>query len=569
MENKIGWCNLTWNPVVGCKNYCEYCIHPDSLILMYDLSTKKIKDIKIGDEIIGFDEISTIVKLRKSKKFKKAIVIQKFTTIQDAYEICFESGKKIICSGNHRWLTERGWKYTIGSMQGKNRRPYLTNNNEIMFLGKTSSYLYETLGYKQGYLSGMVKGDGTISYYDYSGRRRANDKIASFRLALKDEEGLIRSKNYLNDFKIYTNDFKFNFNMKGIRTNIKNQVDEIQKIIKFREDEEFYRGFIAGIFDAEGSYTGILRIFNSDIEIIEFIEEGLQKFDFLYKRTIKKSRNKPIYTITLYGGISEQIRFFQLFNPTIKRKRKKILKSVWLRRGQQIVSIKKMNKKMEMIDISTTTNTFIANGLLTHNCYARAMNDRFGFIKNWDIPEWKEKGFNKKFPQKPQKIFIGSMSEIAYWDKVWIQKVIDKIKEYPQHIFQFLTKDPGIYKEWVFPENCWLGVTVTKKDDVKKDSLDHLNDSHLFKKTFISFEPLLEEIDPNDYIGFRNIDWVIIGAESGQRPGKVTPKKEWIKNIVDYCKSNDIPIYLKNSLRNIYPVEIKEFPKTKAELKLF
>jgi len=184
-------------------------------------------------------------------------------------------------------------------------------------------------------------------------------------------------------------------------------------------------------------------------------------------------------------------------------------------------------------------------------------------------PTFLEAQFDKEFPKNPQKIFIGSMSEIYYWDKVWIQKVIDKTKEYPQHIFQFLTKFPEVYKEWVFPKNCWLGVTITKKDDIKKYSLDDLNDSHLFKKTFISFEPLLEEIDPNDYIGFWDIDLVIIGAETGQRSGRVTPKKEWIKKIVDYCRGTGIPIYLKDSLKNIYPEIIKEFPKAKAELKLF
>ena len=123
-------------------------------------------------------------------------------------------------------------------------------------------------------------------------------------------------------------------------------------------------------------------------------------------------------------------------------------------------------------------------------CYAQIMNERFKSIANWNNPEWKEKSFNKKFPQKPQKIFIGSMSEIYYWDKVWIQKVIEKIKQYPQHIFQFLTKFPEVYKGWVFPGNCWLGVTVTKKDDITRESLYYLNDSYLLKNTFISFEPL-------------------------------------------------------------------------------
>jgi len=185
--------------------------------------------------------------------------------------------------------------------------------------------------------------------------------------------------------------------------------------------------------------------------------------------------------------------------------------------------------------------------------------DQLGGLWKFE-PTFLESQFDKKFPKKPQRIFVGSMSEIVYWDEVWIQKVIDKTKEYPQHTFIFLTKDPEVYNEWVFPENCWLGVTVTKKNDIGEESLYDLNDSHLLKKTFISFEPILEEIDPNDYIGFWDIDWVIIGAETGTRKGKIIPKKEWIESIIKFCRDNDIPIYLKNSLKNIFPEEIKEFP---------
>ncbi|MEX0595047.1 MAG: DUF5131 family protein, partial [Candidatus Paceibacterota bacterium] len=58
--------------------------------------------------------------------------------------------------------------------------------------------------------------------------------------------------------------------------------------------------------------------------------------------------------------------------------------------------------------------------------------------KIWDSidkfePTFLESQFDKKFPKKPQRIFVGSMSEIYYWDMVWIQRVIDKVKQYPQH----------------------------------------------------------------------------------------------------------------------------------------
>jgi len=68
-------------------------------------------------------------------------------------------------------------------------------------------------------------------------------------------------------------------------------------------------------------------------------------------------------------------------------------------------------------------------------------------------------------------------------------------------------------------------------------------------------------IRKNRNVGYSNIDWVIIGAETGNRKDKVIPKKEWIEDIVNYCNIRNILIYLKDSLKEIYPVEIKEFPK--------
>lgn len=196
-------------------------------------------------------------------------------------------------------------------------------------------------------------------------------------------------------------------------------------------------------------------------------------------------------------------------------------------------------------------------------CYAKNLNRRFKFIENWNNPEWKEESYNKKLPQKSQKIFVGSMSEIYFWDYQWIEDVLYKTDCNPQHTFQFLTKFPEIYNHFKFPENCWLGVTITKNKDIKKSNIENI-----FRKNpgikynnqaFISFEPLLERIDMRNY-DIQNLNWVIIGAETGNRKGKVIPKKEWIADIVDYCKKYHIPVYLKNSLKDIYPKIKKDFP---------
>lgn len=167
--------------------------------------------------------------------------------------------------------------------------------------------------------------------------------------------------------------------------------------------------------------------------------------------------------------------------------------------------------------------------------------------------------FDKKFPKKSQRIFVGSMSEIAHWEKRWMEVVLGRILCYPQHIFQFLTRHPDIYLKYNFPDNCWLGITITKEDDINKNDWRYFYEN---TKYFISFEPLLEDVNSLlKFLNYSNISWVIVGAETGNRKDKIIPKKEWIEDIVEYCRRLNIPIYLKDSLKNIYPVEIKEFPK--------
>jgi len=214
-------------------------------------------------------------------------------------------------------------------------------------------------------------------------------------------------------------------------------------------------------------------------------------------------------------------------------------------------------------------------------CYARKIAKRFykkiyGLEWNYygrNCPSWAFKGdyleklihfkptflvsqFEKKLPKKPQRIFVGSMSEIAHWEAEWVNKIIFKIYEYPQHRFIFLTKFPEVYDKWVFPENCWLGVTITSNERI------HSIEKHKSKVRFLSIEPLLEEIDIGTIDDFEP-NWIIVGAESGNRKGKVTPKKEWLDVIIDFCNRTGVPLYLKGSLKNIYPVEIKQFPEVK------
>jgi len=196
-------------------------------------------------------------------------------------------------------------------------------------------------------------------------------------------------------------------------------------------------------------------------------------------------------------------------------------------------------------------------------CYARKINNRFRFIKYWNEPTWIDNNFEKKFPKKPQRIFVGSMSEIYYWDEVWMIGVLKKIKEYPQHTFIFLTKHPIVYCKYTFPGNCWLGVTITNNEDAYYLDNIYLNPND-YRTKFICIEPILSDINP--YFFKKNMDWVIVGAETGSRKGKEIVMQRWITNIINGCNKYDIPIYLKDSINKLFPDirAYKQFPKNKG-----
>ena len=181
------------------------------------------------------------------------------------------------------------------------------------------------------------------------------------------------------------------------------------------------------------------------------------------------------------------------------------------------------------------------------------------------VPTLIESNFYKKLPKRPQKIFVGSMSEITHWKKKWIVDVIYKIRQYPQNIFQFLTRYPEIYcKVYDFPKNCWLGVTITKDDDFDNGTYDFLrSDLNSDNIKYVSFEPLFGRI--LSYKLLKYFDWVIIGAETGNRKGKVIPNLDWVLNIVRYCEHNKIPVYIKDNLVKYYADcrGYKQFPVIK------
>jgi protein gp37 len=145
--------------------------------------------------------------------------------------------------------------------------------------------------------------------------------------------------------------------------------------------------------------------------------------------------------------------------------------------------------------------------------------------------------------KKPQMIFVNSMSDLFHKDVpvAFIQSVFDVMRRAHWHTFQVLTKRSGRLAQldsvldW--PENVWMGVSVENADYVER--IDHLRSSHAGIK-FLSLEPLL---GPLPALDLDNIDWVIVGGESG--PGARPMEREWVVDIRRQCQRAGVPFFFK------------------------
>jgi len=158
---------------------------------------------------------------------------------------------------------------------------------------------------------------------------------------------------------------------------------------------------------------------------------------------------------------------------------------------------------------------------------------------------------------KPRGIFICDMSDLfgIGIPEAWTRKVMDIIKDRPQHRFYLLTKQPQNLPQWSpYPENCWVGVTATNAKMAEEAGFWLWEVKAKVK--FVSFEPLLERIPVHfaDYISedVEGINWVIIGAQT--KP-TVYPRIEWVQEIVEAADKAGIPVFLKDNLKPLLDKE--------------
>lgn len=378
------------NPYRGCEHGCVYCVSGDTPILMADGTTRPIAAISSGDELYG------TVREGWYRRYVKTRVLAHWSVIKPAYRITLEDNTELVAGGEHRFLTERGWKFVTGAEQGKDRRPHLTTGNKLMGTGAFAAPPEKDADYRTGYLCGLIRGDGMLAEYAYPRIDGNGSRFQyHFRLGLCDLEALERAEDWLQLARVETRRFEFCVGsdqrkpMQAIRTHARENVDRVRAVIAWPPvaTRSWRAGFLAGIFDAEGSYSDrILRIPTTDPQIIRWICTSLREFGFRFAvEHIHRDATKPIDVVRLLGGLRESLRFFHRFDPAICRKRDIAGHAVKSGARLGVASIERLPGAMRLYDITTGTEDFIANGVVSHNCYARPSHAYMGLSTGIDF----------------------------------------------------------------------------------------------------------------------------------------------------------------------------------------
>jgi protein gp37 len=135
------------------------------------------------------------------------------------------------------------------------------------------------------------------------------------------------------------------------------------------------------------------------------------------------------------------------------------------------------------------------------------------------------------------------MSDLFHKDvpAKYIKQVFDIMTQAHWHTFQVLTKRAErlqkLSQDLSWAPNIWMGVTIEHEDYLYRK--EHLANTGAQVK-FLSLEPLLGPL-PN--LELSNIDWAIVGGESG--PGARPIEEQWVKNIRDKCLAQNVPFFFK------------------------
>lgn len=365
---------VTINLTTRCVLACSYCNPAGTPILMADMTYKPIEEVQMGDVVLGFDRDTDM----SGAAFISAVVEGNGKRLSSLIKVTTDRGDSFMCTPDHKWFNGRSYMPAKVGMK----------------IGYVSDPVYtiDDLDYKLGYIQGLMAGDGTFAdgchLYKSGQKKGLSQNYHHLRLCLKDREPIDRVQQYLLDLELpQMCEFEFKDGLFGLRTgrmDLYNILDEYPTIYS---SENHLRGWLAGIFDAEGSFEAHnLRITqqNTNRLVCSAIKLCLERLGFEYSENQYGNNNMMTYRIK--GGNADHFRFMALVKPAIRRKVDAVWQGKTVPRYSVITEIEEIPSDRTMVySLQTSAGNYIAHGHTSKNCFSGCFKEYEGHDLDEDL----------------------------------------------------------------------------------------------------------------------------------------------------------------------------------------
>lgn len=373
----------TVNPYRGCSHACVYCLAGPTRVGMADGSTRPIASLRVGDVVLGTERVDG------RRRYVRTTVHAHWSTSKPAVRVRLAGGTEIVAGGEHRLLSDRGWRHVTGGWCRSGRRPRLRVGDALLgpgpLPGPDVTAAVHTPGYRRGYLCGLVRGDGLPGDGGPAG-----DLDRSFPSVHLDLEALGRAHHFLSQEQGLSPERGLAEIGREVRVpaavgavvdgriapparraTSREGIAPVGEVVRFpvRPGADWCAGFLAGVLDARGgTQRGELRIGHRDEEVVGRVAGALHRLGF---RFAVEAGTRDERVVRLLGGAGALVRFLRLTGPAVGRHRDLSGAPVETTEEMRVVSVAPTGHVEAMYDITTGTGDFVAEGVVSHNCFAR------------------------------------------------------------------------------------------------------------------------------------------------------------------------------------------------------
>lgn len=340
----------------GCNQSCEWCFHPDTPVLMEDLTWKPISDIRIGDRVVCGE--------RGSKYTQPSVTTVMGVLRKEAplSRVLASTGQEILCTSDHKfWKSKRSCWSEVRNLVG----------HEVHFLAPPVEYTEE---FWRGWLAGVADGDGCF----WTLKTKGKLPYRRFRLAVDAKDVAILHKFKDVTYRLFHIESRLGMHhttasespiqhketwMPCLWVTKNEDALWLEDAIHADKTLDWMRGYLSGMVDTDGT---VLRN-NASVTITQAKAANPDNWDCIRccLDTLEFRYTEGPMGFYLRGG--QAWRFSTMCRTVLERKRCARW-SLRMNGDAKISSVTETGVVGPVVTLTTDAGNYIAAGFLVKNC---------------------------------------------------------------------------------------------------------------------------------------------------------------------------------------------------------